>query len=212
MLGAMSFSASERRRLSELMLRLGPDAPTLCEGWQVRDLASHLWVRENQPLAAAGMFVPALAQRLDQAMDSATQRDFQELVGAWAQGPSPRSPFKLIDAQANLTEHFIHHEDVRRANGLVQSRDLSLVVQGSLYRSLKMLAPRLLGKSKQPVVLHPGGFDRIVCADKRQVARQGDAVVTVTGAVGELLLWVYGRDVVELDFSGDVGQVTRSGM
>ena len=32
----------ERQQLADLMASVGPDAPTLCEGWTVRDLAAHL--------------------------------------------------------------------------------------------------------------------------------------------------------------------------
>ncbi|WP_461013210.1 maleylpyruvate isomerase N-terminal domain-containing protein, partial [Trueperella pyogenes] len=51
----MSFSSDERRRLADLLLAKGPDAPTLCEGWFTRDLAAHLWIREHRLDAAVGM-------------------------------------------------------------------------------------------------------------------------------------------------------------
>ncbi|MFN7150135.1 MAG: maleylpyruvate isomerase N-terminal domain-containing protein, partial [Microthrixaceae bacterium] len=39
----------ERRQLCDLFDELGPDVPTLCEGWTARDLAAHLVVRERRP-------------------------------------------------------------------------------------------------------------------------------------------------------------------
>ena len=39
----------------------GPDGPTLCEGWQTRDLAAHLVLRERRPDAAAGVMGGPLA-------------------------------------------------------------------------------------------------------------------------------------------------------
>ncbi len=39
------FAPIERAALADLMAELGPDAPTLCEGWTTRDLAAHLVVR-----------------------------------------------------------------------------------------------------------------------------------------------------------------------
>ena len=42
MLGPMSFAKTERNQLGELLLEVGPEAPTLCEGWNTRDLATHL--------------------------------------------------------------------------------------------------------------------------------------------------------------------------
>ena len=37
----------ERLGLCDLLLELGPDAPTLCEGWTTADLAAHLVLREH---------------------------------------------------------------------------------------------------------------------------------------------------------------------
>ena len=37
----------ERLELCDLLLELGPDAPTLCEGWTTADLAAHLVLREH---------------------------------------------------------------------------------------------------------------------------------------------------------------------
>ncbi len=54
------YARSEREALTELMSTLGPDAPTLNEGWTTRDLAAHLVVRERRPDAAAGIVVPPL--------------------------------------------------------------------------------------------------------------------------------------------------------
>ena len=45
----MSLASRERAALSDDLLRIGPDRPTLCEGWKTRDLLAHLLVRERQP-------------------------------------------------------------------------------------------------------------------------------------------------------------------
>ena len=50
-------AARLRRTLCEVFDDVGPDAPTLCEGWATRDLAAHLVVRETRPDAAAGILV-----------------------------------------------------------------------------------------------------------------------------------------------------------
>src|SRR5262249_52743320 len=44
--GAMFFDAVERAELCDLLDELGPDAPTLLDGWTTRDLAAHLVLRE----------------------------------------------------------------------------------------------------------------------------------------------------------------------
>ena len=57
MLGDMTFSNAQRSQLAALLIDLGPNSPTLCEGWETKDLAAHLWIRENRIDAAGGMFI-----------------------------------------------------------------------------------------------------------------------------------------------------------
>ena len=51
----LNFAQIERQDLCTLFEDLGPDVPTLCEGWTARDLAAHLVVRERRPDAALGI-------------------------------------------------------------------------------------------------------------------------------------------------------------
>nr|BFE88977.1 hypothetical protein GCM10020093_115780 [Planobispora longispora] len=51
----MTYARAERAALSDLFARLGPDAPTLCEGWTTFDLAAHLVLRERRLDAAPGI-------------------------------------------------------------------------------------------------------------------------------------------------------------
>ncbi|WP_231587399.1 TIGR03085 family metal-binding protein [Corynebacterium comes] len=208
----MSFSSVERARLADLLIELGPDAPTLCEGWDTRDMAVHLYLRENRPLAAVGMFVPGLSGLLAKASARAGERDYAELVRDWAAGPGRLSPVRYIDRFMNTAEHFIHHEDVRRGDGVARPRDFSAVVQKQLNQILSSSAPRFLRNSATPVILHPTGFPRIVAADQRGVSVDGENVLRVSGNVGELLLWVFGRDAVELTFEGNPEDAHRSSL
>lgn len=206
----MSFSSAERARLVALFHELGPDAPTLCEGWTTRDLAAHLWVRENRPDAAGGMFISKLAPRLEAATEQALRRDYDELVDAWGRGASKANPMRYLDSVINKAEHFVHLEDVRRANGQEEERELSRAAQEELFKALKLAAPRFFAKSTQPVVLYPEGFERIVTADKNGVADKGGAVVRVHGSAPELLLWAFGRDAAHVEIVGDANAVVRS--
>jgi len=212
MLGCMTFSSAERRRLADLFLELGPDAPTLCEGWTTKDLAVHLLLRETNPMAAAGIIAPAAQGLLDKATRKEEQRDYADIVRDWGEGPGRFNPVRYIDPVMNTAEHFIHHEDVRRGGGVVEPRDFSAAVNGQLYKTLKMIAPRMLAKSAVPVILLPTDQPRIVTADKRGVSPDGDAVVRVSGDVGELLLWVYGREAVEVTVDGNPEDIHRSSL
>src|SRR5699024_9321863 len=141
--------------------------------------------RENRRAAAGGMVVPQLESRMEDLKEHTLDRDYEDVVNRWSAGP-PRQ-HKPFEVKMNTMKNFIHHEDVRRANGMTDPQPLSQAAQKQLYSSLKMIAPLSLKKSKSPVVLHPRGFDRIVAADKRGVARNGSDVVRVSGEVGELL-------------------------
>jgi uncharacterized protein (TIGR03085 family) len=96
----------ERREICDLLLELGPDAATLCAGWTTADLAAHLVLREHfhrwsdaQRAAEKAKGLPAMVARL--------------------RAGAPLIPWRLprIRNIFNGLEYFIHHEDVRRANG-----------------------------------------------------------------------------------------------
>ena len=70
----MTFAQSERAALCDLFDRLGSDAPTLCQGWDTHDLASHLWIRENDPLVASGISVKPLSGLNERRMAEVRQR------------------------------------------------------------------------------------------------------------------------------------------
>lgn len=210
----MSLSTAERARLADLLLEKGPDAPTLCEGWDTRDLAVHLWVRENRPDAAAGMMVPPLKGHLEKVSGQAARRDYAALVRAWAEGPSGLNPMRLADAKVNGGEHFIHLEDVRRgaaAGGgpVPEPRTFSPVETAELYATLRRMAPLLLRRSEAPVVLQAPGLAPVTAARPAVAARPP---VTVRGEVGELLLWASGRDAVHVEADGDASAVRRGGL
>ena len=193
----MTAARRERSALVKTLLSVGPDAPTLCEGWNTRDLAAHLVVRERRLDATPGITLPFLANYTakvqNKVADSTSWDDLVELV---ASGPPVYSPFKLLDAVANLGEMFIHHEDVRRAVDGWQPRVLDSSTAKPLRRQLGLMSRVMLSKMPAQVVLRtPAG---------EQIARvgRGDAVV-VTGEPQELLLFVAGRDAVRLEFDGD---------
>ncbi|AKK03360.1 TIGR03085 family metal-binding protein [Corynebacterium epidermidicanis] len=193
----MSFSKQERIQLTRLLLDVGPDAPTCCEGWNTRDLAVHLFVREHRPLAAAGMFFPPLASRLEAVSNEVAQWEFSDFVNRWGSGP-PRG-IKPVDQLMNRAENFVHHEDVRRATNYTP-RQFDVATQRELYSALKMAKSMLKG-STQRVVLNPSGevaFPQLFAGNRRAAE-----TVEVSGPVAELLLWVFGRPAKDVEFTGD---------
>ncbi|WP_087118108.1 TIGR03085 family metal-binding protein [Corynebacterium urinipleomorphum] len=197
----MSFEQKERDKLAHLLLKVGPDAPTLCEGWTTADLAAHLYLRERKPYLAGGYFLPALKSLTDEAQAKVKQRQYSDVVDEWAAGPPVF--LKPVDKAMNTSEHFIHHEDVRRGGGEVVPREFSRAVEGDLLKAAKLMGHLSLGKVDVPVVLTPPNHPPLTLGGKRGVADQGDRVVRVSGDPGELLLWVTGRDAVEVEIDGD---------
>lgn len=195
MLGRMSFSAAERARLTHTLLEIGPNMPTLCDGWSTRDLAAHLWLRERSPLAVPGMFIPALAATTERAMAAHRARPFDLVVREWGSGPT--GLWRFLDKSFNVAEHFVHHEDVRRPLGL-SPRSFSTPEATELYSALR--ATRFsLRRSNAVVELWPHGFLPIRAGDANSSNR-----VQIHGPVGELMLYVFGRPAVGLDFVGDL--------
>jgi len=184
-------AVSERAQLTDLLDRLGPNAPTLCEGWQTRDLAAHLVLRERRPDALAGIVIRPLSRWTRRVQDKLAQRNFSRLVDQLRGGPPRWSPAQLrrIDEGANNVEFFVHHEDIRRAQPDWHPRTLDPAAIELLWRRTRALARH---------TLHTDHGVELVRSDTgdRHVARSpgaGEGVMVVTGAPQELLLYVYGR-------------------
>lgn len=208
----MSFSDSERQLLADLFLEVGPEAPTLCAGWTTTDLAAHLWVREHRPDAAAGMVVSPLKHHLARVQNKVKKQDYAQLVEHWRAGPPKFSPLRLADRTMNAAEHFVHHEDVRRARQSWSPRVLEATATAALSKSLPLLAKVLLRHSELPVILAPTNLAPLAIGGARGVVDQGDAVARVSGDIGELVLWVFGRDAVDVEMSGNTAKIVRSSL
>ena len=199
----MTVAQRERAALVETLRAVGPDAPTLCEGWTTRDLAAHLVIRERRPDATLGIAIPPLAGYTDKVQKQvAAATDWDDLVKMIASGPPIYSPFKLLDPLVNVSEMFIHHEDVRRAGPGWAPRALDSQTVSALRRPLTMISKITLAKSPARISLRT--------SDGKVLATGGHGrPVIVTGQVGELLLFAFGRDAVQVDFDGDADAVAE---
>ena len=201
-----SLAHSERTALADLFDLVGPDAPTLCEGWDTRDLAAHLVVREARPDSAIGIVVPQLAGWTDRVQAGAARQPYPELVDKVRNGPPRLSFFALpgVDAMANTMEYFIHHEDVRRAQPNWVPRELSAAARKELWRQLRKSSKMLLRKSLVKVTLEPTdvvGYDH---------GEAPETSVTLRGPVAEIALHLFGRDAtLGLDILGEPDDVAR---
>lgn len=192
----MSFAHRERTALCALLDKTGPAAPTLCEGWRTLDLAAHLVLRESRPDAAAGVLGGPLAGHTERVQRSLMERvPYPQLVATIRSGPPRLSPMRIpgLADQLNLAEFFVHQEDVRRAAGDWEPRELPDGMADALWQRLRMA--RLLLR-KAPVGVELVRDDLSGAPGTQQVrimAKARTPVVTVTGAPGELALWTMGR-------------------
>ena len=158
----MSLASRERAQLSDLFDEVGPDAPTLCEGWDTRDLAAHLHLRETSPLAV-GIVVKPLAGVMERRQREMASGDWATLVSRVRTPPwySPSS-ISAVDARMNGAEYFVHHEDVLRAAEDWQPRDLTAADERALWSVLQSMAKQLYDNSAVPLVLRrPDGAEVI---------------------------------------------------
>jgi uncharacterized protein (TIGR03085 family) len=190
----MTWHRIARAQLASALADAGPDAPTLCEGWQSRHLAAHLVLREHSPVAGAGIVVPALAGHtervISQLADTARSEDgYRGLVSRVANEPAAWSPMSWAGEQVNLVEYFVHTEDVRRGAGPVSPRALEPEHVEALWRSLVRGASMFYRRVPTGIVLvRPDGVRHHV-----RRAPNGHGTVVLRGDVGELLLHAFGR-------------------
>jgi len=197
-----SLADRERAELADLLEKLGPDAPTCCEGWTTAHLAAHVATRDRRVDAMPGYGLeqvsPALgawAHKVEDRLREST--DYADLVRQVREGAPRWSPMGWpgLGPLFNTTEFVIHHEDVRRARPGWTPRKLSRADQDQLWRAVVVLARR-------------AARGRTLVLRRTDVARQekrlgsGEAVKTVTGEPLEMLLWVSGRkDVARVAIS-----------
>lgn len=185
--------ARERRELCDLLVRLGPEAPTLCEGWATLDLAAHLVLREH------------FRRWSDERMTVERAKGLTALVER-LRGGAPFMPWRVpgLRRLLNGVEYFIHHEDARRANGEGRRTDRP---------DLEPLAWQMCGLAGRGLArrIRPHGLElRTPDHGSRRLGSPGGAVLT--GEPTELLLYLSGRRAaadVHLDGSADAITAVR---
>jgi uncharacterized protein (TIGR03085 family) len=193
------FDDAERAQLCDLFEELGPDAPTLLEPWMTRDLAAHLVLRERDWLAAPGLVLPGAWGRFAARRTRAiAMGDFSQLVRRLRSGPPP-GVFRVswMRRVPNLNEFFVHHEDVRRANGRgprTNSPALDMALWANVERGAWFLARRLRGAGLE---IQWAGTAHTIRA------RRGEPTARIAGPPGELLIHLFGRrSAVDLAIDG----------
>jgi uncharacterized protein (TIGR03085 family) len=134
-------------------------------------------------------------------MDRARAKGYDELVELVRNGP-PLGPFAVpgLRKVINLNEYAVHHEDVRRANGLgprTERPDLEVALWSLLRRGARFQLRKVSGV--QVVLCRPDGD---------QVRVGSGPEVIVTGDPLEIVLYLMGRKgAAEVTLTGDPAAV-----
>jgi uncharacterized protein (TIGR03085 family) len=198
----------ERRALADRLIAVGPTAPTLCEGWDTRDLAAHLVARDRRVDSLPGLMVPMLSGYTERVrVTTRDHRDYKRLVDLVRNGPLPPVRLPALDERVNGLEYLVHHEDVIRAQPdwkpLVDARR-----DDDAWARLRPMAKFIGRPVGVGLVLESRGHDPITA--KGPSARTGDVSGTIRGPVVDVVLWAFGRtSVADVEFSGDYQAVTE---
>ncbi|OBG19332.1 TIGR03085 family metal-binding protein [Mycobacterium sp. 852002-51057_SCH5723018] len=199
-MGDVPLDAQERAELCGLFDELGPSVPTLLDGWTAHDLAAHLVLREHDIAAGPCLVLPGPFERFAERRRAglAGRSDFVGLVARIRSGP-PVGFFRIgwVREMANLNEFFIHHEDVRRANGL-GVRSFGPAMDAGLWRNVRR-GGRFLSRRLRACGLEV----KWAGTDERVTLRSGSPVARLSGLPGELLLYLFGRQAAaQVEVSG----------
>jgi uncharacterized protein (TIGR03085 family) len=111
------------------------------------------------------------------------QRGYTEIVESLRAGAPVRTP--VLGQAVDLHEFFVHHEDVRRANGMDPRADPAL--DNALWRIIPVFG-RFLTRTARGIGITlrtPDGRERRV--------RKGPQGLVAKGRPQELFLWLYSR-------------------
>jgi len=179
---------TERSALCDTALQVGEDQPTLCGDWTVKDLVTHLLVRERS-LGAVGIAVSPLSGLTEREMRRLARTDFAELVERVRTGPPRWSPYAVpkLDTMFNTLEYFVHHEDIRRAQPSWEPRDLTDDQQKLLWSMVRTAGKGLVRNAPVGVIL------RNATTGSEAVLKDASEPVVVTGLPSEVTMFAFGR-------------------
>lgn len=208
----MNLAQIWRHALCDAALTRGPEAPTLCEGWEVRDLLAHLLVRDTRPDALLAKAVPAAARYEQKLRARAGDAAFEALVAEVRSGPPRLSPVSIsaLDDAVNTVEFLIHHEDIVRAADDTDgpaarpSWEIDHDTCDAAWKAVTRTGRLLYRAAPVGVVVVAPGVGR---AALRRPPKDAGSVV-LTGQPLELLLHAFGRTgAAVVDVHGDAADV-----
>ena len=194
-----------RADFAAMLTEVGPDAPTLCEGWTASDLAIHLVLIERHPESWLGVMVgdriSSTRSYFDGLVDRERSRPWPELVARVAEGPG-RGPLANPRFRNNMMfrEYTVHGEDVRRANSL-PARDHGPEVEAKIWQKAQSFGRFVRTGGSY-------GLDMATPDGRAHQVRKGSPTARITGTPIDLLLYEFGRTAgVQVELDGDPAAV-----
>jgi uncharacterized protein (TIGR03083 family) len=177
------------------------DAPSLCDGWMVRDVLGHMGLGHTTPM-------PAMLARIGRYAFNVTRASFTESKTLFA-GRSPeqirrfwdevmiaqhpqKGISKLIPAKSGFLDHLVHNQDIRRPAGKPRT-----IPEVRLRRALQLVRAEAspLFNSRR----HVSGL-KLYATDIGWTAGDGP---TVQGPGEAIVLAAAGRKAAATDLDGD---------
>jgi uncharacterized protein (TIGR03083 family) len=192
----MAMARAERADLAELLATLDEAqwaAPSLCEGWSVRDVVAHLVSYED--LGPTGMVRRALRGRLvphrmnQVGVDELRDLEPEHLLRLLREYERPQGITAGLGGGIALVETLIHHQDIRRPLGLRRAVPADRLRYALPYA---LTAPRLRG------VWHVRGV-RVVADDLDWAAGRGPEA---RGPAEAVLMTIAGRTGAAEELAG----------
>ena len=195
-----SWAAHERAELVAALEELGPDAPTLCEGWLTKDMAAHVYVREHRPDAALGVLpLGPLSAYTERVMKSVLEAQGYDGLLTKLRQPAPILRALHIDEAINTVEFFIHTEDVRRPNKMPERE---------MPEEFERKIGRRMAQQGRMSFRRVGARVRLVPTVGEPVEFGKGPLVEVHGKPSELLLLAFNRKAdAKVEYTGDADAI-----
>ncbi|TSI16881.1 TIGR03085 family metal-binding protein [Brevibacterium aurantiacum] len=190
-----NLARTERLRLVDTAHRAGEDAPTLCEGWTTRDLATHLVIRERHPAAALGIFMPKFEGKREDQEQAYASMPYSHLLGLVASPPRwTPGGWPGVESVMNTAEYVVHHEDIRRAAIEWIPRRLSLPENRAVWAACRTALLPFAAKAEGRVEISSPGFGQRSAGRQTRGSNGKADGITITGEPVEILLYLMGRE------------------
>lgn len=208
---APSVVHDERQALRATLEAIGPDAASLCSPWTAADIAAHVVggeVARGVPSYLPRRFVArgvriggtAVANQSRDVLLRRLRRKGFEWSLARLEAPPPRLLRRGTPGLVTLFETWVHHEDVRRANGMGADPEREYPELRECLDFVYRYQRKLLGGACVGVELPDGNTIAL---------GTGEPTLIVRASLSDVLLWLAGRGgVTQVDVVGghaDIG-------